>query len=425
MTSSVRGVSRNGWFAGLASVALVASASGQVSWQRLPNGGSSLSRSIITASDSGRVYGNVTGLPVPTPAFVWSASQGESSIIVPGVSAFSLQHVGGEGDVLIGWGSVSGQSHFLRHIVNSSVTHLLGEPNRGYPYSDASDDGMVVAASRDAQFSGFSQNLFWWDAAGMRHEFVNPTLGAFQSVEYGGPVVDPAGSRVAVRQTIRTQPPESFAAFSTQTFIIDTTTEQSQAACISSTTDDIFTTALRPDGTLYAGRGYEPTVVPISCGDAPSFVVFSTSADGQVLLGRNKFRNRAGVEHTIAQYLVANGVPATGYSMRAEGDISPNGRYFVVSASRLQPTYDTGYFLVDLGPSGPICNDIDVNNDASSFDPTDIDAFLSVFSEGPCVPATATCDAIDFNNDGALFDPCDINSFLTVFSEGPCTACGQ
>jgi hypothetical protein len=31
------------------------------------------------------------------------------------------------------------------------------------------------------------------------------------------------------------------------------------------------------------------------------------------------------------------------------------------------------------------CDDIDFNNDGSIFDPTDIDAFLSVFSEGPCI----------------------------------------
>jgi glucose/arabinose dehydrogenase len=73
---------------------------------------------------------------------------------------------------------------------------------------------------------------------------------------------------------------------------------------------------------------------------------------------------------------------------------------------------------------GTQCNDIDFNNDGASFDPQDIDAFLSVFSEGPCVPGTQVCDDIDFNNDGALFDPCDIDSFLVVFSEGPCTSCG-
>jgi hypothetical protein len=71
------------------------------------------------------------------------------------------------------------------------------------------------------------------------------------------------------------------------------------------------------------------------------------------------------------------------------------------------------------------CDSIDFNNDGSLFDPTDIDAFLSVFSEGPCIPATATCGDVDFNNDTSLFDPCDIDSFLLVFSEGPCTLCGQ
>ncbi len=72
-----------------------------------------------------------------------------------------------------------------------------------------------------------------------------------------------------------------------------------------------------------------------------------------------------------------------------------------------------------------VCDSIDFNNDSSFFDPTDIDAFLSVFSEGPCIPTEAPCNDIDFNNDGALFDPCDIDSFLLVFSEGPCTVCGE
>jgi hypothetical protein len=74
--------------------------------------------------------------------------------------------------------------------------------------------------------------------------------------------------------------------------------------------------------------------------------------------------------------------------------------------------------------SGPVCDGVDFNNDGSSFDPTDIDAFLSVFSEGPCIPASATCNDVDFTNDGSLFDPCDVDSFLLVFSEGPCTLCG-
>jgi hypothetical protein len=81
--------------------------------------------------------------------------------------------------------------------------------------------------------------------------------------------------------------------------------------------------------------------------------------------------------------------------------------------------------LTLAGRLGNSCDSIDFNNDGASFDPQDIDAFLSVFSEGPCVPDSATCNDIDFNNDGSLFDPCDIDAFLLVFSEGPCTACGE
>jgi hypothetical protein len=89
-------------------------------------------------------------------------------------------------------------------------------------------------------------------------------------------------------------------------------------------------------------------------------------------------------------------------------------------------TFSVSYFpgIVRLTVTGTTCDGIDINNDASSFDPQDIEAFLSVYGEGPCVPETATCSDIDFNNDGALFDPCDIDAFLLVFSEGPCTLCG-
>jgi hypothetical protein len=86
-----------------------------------------------------------------------------------------------------------------------------------------------------------------------------------------------------------------------------------------------------------------------------------------------------------------------------------------------------GEAIIAVGelPTGPTCDSIDFNNDGSSFDPQDIDAFLSVFSEGPCIPESATCNDIDFNNDGSLFDPCDIDAFLLLFSEGPCTLCGE
>lgn len=83
-----------------------------------------------------------------------------------------------------------------------------------------------------------------------------------------------------------------------------------------------------------------------------------------------------------------------------------------------------GIISIAFGHPPLACGSIDFNNDGSEFDPQDIDAFLSVYSEGPCVPDVATCDSIDFNIDGSLFDPCDIDSFLTMFAEGPCTPCG-
>ncbi len=76
---------------------------------------------------------------------------------------------------------------------------------------------------------------------------------------------------------------------------------------------------------------------------------------------------------------------------------------------------------VDVVGASPFpCDNIDFNNDCSAFDPSDIDAFLSVYSEGPCIPETATCNDIDFNNDTSIFDPADIDSYLSVYSEGPC-----
>ncbi len=111
---------------------------------------------------------------------------------------------------------------------------------------------------------------------------------------------------------------------------------------------------------------------------------------------------------TIVQFPATSG---QGFTVRIGGNTASN--------------FGAGVATFTCTPSGPTCDDIDFNNDGASFDPQDIDAFLSVFSEGPCVPPTASCGDIDFNNDNALFDPCDIDSFLLVFSEGPCTPCGQ
>ena len=115
--------------------------------------------------------------------------------------------------------------------------------------------------------------------------------------------------------------------------------------------------------------------------------------------------------------------PHDNWTLEVAWAISDQG-VIVGSGSRLG--FPRAFMLVPCdGSCGPTCDGIDFNNDTSLFDPQDIDAFLSVYSEGPCIPATATCNDIDFNNDGSVFDPCDIDAFLLVFSEGPCTACGM
>jgi hypothetical protein len=122
-----------------------------------------------------------------------------------------------------------------------------------------------------------------------------------------------------------------------------------------------------------------------------------------------------------------NGVPlvAPGADSSAVLVTDPcaGGAYDVVISNTCGTATSAAVTIVGAG-CGPTCDSLDINNDGSFFDPQDIDAFLSVFSEGPCVPEDATCNDIDFNNDGGLFDPCDIDSFLLVFSEGPCTLCG-
>ncbi len=142
--------------------------------------------------------------------------------------------------------------------------------------------------------------------------------------------------------------------------------------------------------------------------------------DGKLLVagydnlgGRCWIMNASGPATSIEETINLSGSPFNIAFSPSEGG--------VVAIS--QPTPD-GIDLIRLGPPPVVCDSIDFNNDTSLFDPQDIDAFLSVYSEGPCVPGTATCNDIDFNNDTSIFDPCDIDSFLLVYSEGPCTSCG-
>jgi hypothetical protein len=126
--------------------------------------------------------------------------------------------------------------------------------------------------------------------------------------------------------------------------------------------------------------------------------------------------------------VLASGVSIAGGVADAENNVEqfilpgPQTGIWTITVSGASVNVGTqGFAVVSTGALVAVgCNDIDFNNDGSLFDPLDVDAFFSVFSEGPCIPETQTCDGIDFNNDGSLFDPLDVEAFLRVFSEGPC-----
>jgi hypothetical protein len=139
---------------------------------------------------------------------------------------------------------------------------------------------------------------------------------------------------------------------------------------------------------------------------------------------------------------LATGTPAPTYQWRRNGinintTLNPSAATATLNLTNVQASDSANYDCVATNACGNAtstvatltvqevcCDSLDFNNDGSSFDPQDIEALLSVFSEGPCIPGNATCNDIDFNNDGSLFDPCDINSYLTLYAEGPCTLCG-
>jgi hypothetical protein len=126
--------------------------------------------------------------------------------------------------------------------------------------------------------------------------------------------------------------------------------------------------------------------------------------------------------------VLANGVSIPGGAADTENNVEqfilpgPQTGLWTISVSGASVNEGVqGFAVVATGALVAIgCNDVDFNNDGSLFDPLDVDAFFSVFSEGPCIPETQVCDSIDFNNDGSLFDPLDVEAFLRVFSEGPC-----
>jgi hypothetical protein len=151
-------------------------------------------------------------------------------------------------------------------------------------------------------------------------------------------------------------------------------------------------------------------------------VYFAAKADGQLvaLAVPGAELSLRGAQYTIGSVTTGRPpIPSGGGDGRAR--VWNDRSEFVYGATLTRPSQPTvTAILVARLSDGPTCDSIDFNNDGSFFDPDDVDAFFSVFSEGACIPAGATCNDIDFNNDGSLFDPQDVDAFFSVFSEGPC-----
>lgn len=170
--------------------------------------------------------------------------------------------------------------------------------------------------------------------------------------------------------------------------------------------------------------GTQASWVNLNPSGATSSYLTGVLAGKQVGYAEIGGRKRAGMwTGTAASWFDLSAIRPSGITHTYATDIATDGANLYVCGYGYRPPI--GYqALLWIHPLQPVCDSIDFNNDASLFDPQDIEAFLSKYSEGPCVPSQATCNDIDFNNDSSLFDPCDINAFLVMYSEGPCTTCG-
>jgi hypothetical protein len=78
-----------------------------------------------------------------------------------------------------------------------------------------------------------------------------------------------------------------------------------------------------------------------------------------------------------------------------------------------------GQAVFRTGPTSPVCDSLDFNNDGLYPDTLDLVDFVTVFGGGEC-SNEPHCTDIDFNNDGLYPDNEDILSFFRVFGGGGC-----
>jgi hypothetical protein len=162
--------------------------------------------------------------------------------------------------------------------------------------------------------------------------------------------------------------------------------------------------------------------------DAPAGAQAMTGANGGVLEGTINLRSELGLSPTapLPEYvwLALGAYPTSdGTSLIPSLQVpaSANNNTTLDASEYVQVRLCTLTTPNSCPPPGPVCNDLDFNNDGLFPDTADIDDFLAVFSGGTCPTATPPgCDSIDFNNDALFPDTGDLDSYLSVFSGGPC-----
>ena len=316
-------------------------------------------------------------------AFRWTATGGMEDIGTGPGRYYSIAHgVSADGSVVVGevfdtnfvlhafrWTSATGMQYL------PPVPPALGDSDVARAVSA---DGSVIVGESEYDEGDF--HAFRWTAATGTVDLAFLTLDAWlmyaRSVSADGSKIAGESYMGPARAFVWNWPAPS----GQQLTLIDSTWASSGNIGY----------AISADGSVVAGKAYL---------DSGIRAFRWTEASGMMDLG-----TLPGDNNSMATAVSANGTAVVGWSSSLE----------------------TGMFHAFLWRACDqlSCVSIDFNNDTSFFDPQDIDAFLSIYSEGPCIPDTAFCDDIDFNNDTSLFDPCDIDSFLRVFSEGPCTLCG-
>ncbi|MFO0856535.1 MAG: hypothetical protein U0640_04155 [Phycisphaerales bacterium] len=353
--------------------------------------------------------------------YTWSPASGIDLLpLLAGGSQSFANDLSSDGTVVVGSCSIG----VVRPVVwMQGVPQDIGTLD-GFPSgtcNSVSEDGRVVVGTNSLNLS--TRAWRWTQESGLENlGSLSPGWSASANgVNADGSVVTGSGSLPTGQFAIRWT-----AAAGMQSLGVLPGAVQSRGNAVSGDGLTIVGTSGTSFSSANAFRWTETTgmqPLPLLTGTLTS-IASAVNHDGSVIVGSASFtgESKAMLWHisfgalSVRDFLVSKGINLAGWQLVSALDIASDGR--ALCGIGFLNGQQRGW--IAIGIDFLMCDSIDFNNDGSTFDPQDIEAFLSVYSEGPCVPATATCNDIDFNNDTSIFDPQDIASFLSVYSEGPC-----